>query len=422
MKSEIDICIIGGGPAGAAAALRLNKEGKPCIVLEKATYPRDKICGDALSGKILMILNRIDPGIIQRLHQSGIALGSYGMRIIGPNNGMVDIGFHHGPNDHKDYPPGFISTRMDFDHFLIRELEACAYVNLRLGEEATSYSKTNAGYQIQTSKGNEIHCRILLDASGALSRFSREVAQLAPDKKHTAGAVRQYYENVTGFHSGNYIELHFLMDTIPGYFWVFPLPGNKANVGLGMRSDEISKRGVNLRKMLPEIIQKHPHIEKRFAQAKAITPPEGYILPLGSKKRRISGDHYMLLGDAGHLIDPLTGEGIGNGMYSGFIAAEQALQCLAEQKFDAAYMQAYDTRFQRIHGTELKLSYWMQRLMAYPWIINTCSKILIHNPKATQILSKMIMDVDYRKQLLNPLFWWKLYKFKREKSIETSPS
>ncbi len=234
------------------------------------------------------------------------------------------------------------------------------------------------------------------------------------DKDHHAAAVRTYYRGVTGFHPDNFIELHFLDDYNPGYFWIFPLPNGEANVGLGMRSDIVRKKGMNLRKELPKIIASEAFRE-RFQHAEQIDPITGYGLPLGSKERTLSGDHYLLTGDAGHLIDPLTGEGIGNAVYSGFIAAELAGNCLAERRFDAEFLKAYDVRIERVLRTELRLSYRLQQIMQYKWITNLLTGIVAANPKVVEVLCRMYTDFELRKQLVKPTFWWKLFRTKTGK-------
>ena len=221
--------------------------------------------------------------------------------------------------------------------------------------------------------------------------------------------MRAYYSGVEGFHKDNFIELYFLKSITPGYFWIFPLPNGMANVGLGMRSDIVAKRRLNLRKMLPEIIEGVPFIKERFAGAKLEGKIIGYGLPLGSKQRLLSGDHYLLLGDAGHLIDPLTGEGIGNAFYSGFIAAELAEHALREARFDAAYLKAYDVRVDRVLRSEMRLSYNLQKVMQHVWLFNWLADIVANNPKMVEILCRMYTDFDLRLQLLNPRFWLKMW-------------
>src|SRR5690606_11571017 len=112
-----------------------------------------------------------------------------------------------------------------------------------------------------------------------------------------------------------------------------PLPGGYANVGVGMLSETVSQKKINLKKEMLRIIETHPEFKQRFAGAELMGDIKGYGLPLGSKKRVISGDNYMLVGDAASLIDPFTGEGISNAMISGRWAATQAELCLQQQIF-----------------------------------------------------------------------------------------
>ena len=117
----------------------------------------------------------------------------------------------------------------------------------------------------------------------------------------------------------------------------------------------------------------------------------------------------MLLGDAGHLIDPLTGEGIGNAFYSGFIAAEQVVQCLEDQRYDAAYLKAYDARVDRVLRAEMRLSYQLQRIMQVQWLTNMITGFIASNPKIIELLCRMYTDFDLRKQLVRPWFWLKMW-------------
>ncbi|MBC6995603.1 NAD(P)/FAD-dependent oxidoreductase [Neolewinella lacunae] len=410
-----NIAIIGAGPAGAATALRLSYLGIPCVLIDKAGFPRDKICGDALSGKVPTLLNRLDPAIMDRFRQRFRPVDVWGIRFYPPSKKLIELPFKVGYERIPDEAPGYVAKRLDFDAFLIEEVRRRPNIELHLNTEISSYEKTPTGYRIQAKDGGPAwECRLLIDASGAHSRFSRKEAGQEVDHDHYAAAVRAYYRGVTGFHPDNFIELHFLEKYNPGYFWIFPLPGGQANVGLGMRSDIVKKKKINLREALDEIIAS-PDFAPRFANAEQIDPTAGYGLPLGSKERTLSGDNYLLTGDAGHLIDPLTGEGIGNATYSGFIAAELAEKCLAENRFDAAFLAAYDVRIARVLRTELRLSYRMQQIMQIKWLTNLLTGIVAANPKVIEVLCRMYTDFELRKQIVKPLFWWKLFRAKTGK-------
>lgn len=413
---NVNILILGAGPAGAATALRLSYLGIPSVLVDKSDFPRDKICGDALSGKVSTLLNRLDPAIMDRFRAQFTPTDVWGIRFFPPNGRLIELPFKVGYERQADAAPGYVSKRMDFDAFLIEEVRRRPDITLLLNTELNQFERSERGYRVRSADGQQaFDCQLLVDASGAHSPFARKHAGLEIDPHHHAAAVRAYYQGVTGFHQDNFIELHFLEEYNPGYFWIFPLPNGQANVGLGMRSDIVKKRQVNLRKELDVIIQS-PAFRERFAQATPVGKTYGYGLPLGSKKRRLSGDHYLLVGDAGHLIDPLTGEGIGNATYSGFIAAELAEKCLAEQRFDADYLLAYDVRIARVLRTELRLSYQLQQVMQRKRITNFLTGIVADNPKIIELLCRMYTDFELRKQLVNPLFWWRQFWASRKRA------
>lgn len=405
---ETDVLVVGAGPGGAATALKLSYLNIPCVLLDKSHFPRDKVCGDAISGKVTTLLKRLDPQMLERLRVQPVHGDVWGVRFVVPNYNIIDIPFSSHYKWEPEKAPAYVMRRMDFDNFLVEEVRNRSNIQFLEGVEATDFQRRDRRYQITTKQGKEIKCRLLIIANGAYSSFSRKQAGLIKEEQHYAAAVRAYYKNVTGFSKDNFIELQYLKDYTPGYFWMFSLPNGGANVGLGMRSDFLKKRKVNLRVELERIVKEHPQIAPRFAQAEREGEVVGYGLPLGSKQRSISGDHYMLVGDAGSLIDPLTGEGIGNAFYSGFIAAEQARDCLAANDFSAATLKAYDKRVERVLGSEMKLSYRMQELARYPWLLNMIGRIILGNQKMLFVFSKMYTDFNIREQVVKPWFWLKL--------------
>ncbi|NJL76062.1 MAG: geranylgeranyl reductase family protein [Saprospiraceae bacterium] len=410
---QTDICIVGAGPAGAAAALKLSYLGIPCVLVEKAKFPRDKVCGDAIGPKVLMLLGRLDTSIRDRFETAfDIQLGIWGLRLGSPNGKQFDVPFNVLANVNN--APGCVSKRMDFDHFLVQEVQRRANITYLEETEIVEYQKNKEGYLVRAKKDSiEISCKLLLVANGAYSAFTRHHAGFENDPKHYAAAVRAYYKYVKPISVGNFIELYFLKDIQPGYFWIFPLPNGYVNVGLGMRSDHVSKKKVNLSKSLQEIVSQHPEFKARFENAQLEGKVLGYGLPLGSKKRTLSGDHYLLLGDAGHLIDPLSGEGIGNAVYSGFIAAEQAKKCLEQNNFSASFLADYDTRVDRVLRSEMKISYLLQRMLNNYTIANIISQLVAGNPKVLGLISLFYADVKMRTKIFNPLFWIQLLRNKQ---------
>lgn len=404
-----DVCILGAGPGGAATALRLSYLGIPCVLIDKGTFPRDKVCGDAISGKVTTLINRLDPAMMERFHDLGKQVDVWGIRFVAPNRKALDLPFTPNYVREEKQAPGYVARRMDFDNFLIEEVRRRPDITFLEGIEVRDFQRTAAGYELIDRSGvHPISCKLFIDASGAHSPFSRRHAGLPVEQAHHAAALRAYYRGVTNMPEDNFIELRFLKELTPGYFWVFPLPNGEANVGLGMRTDVMKRKKINLRETMEQVIREHPDIAPRFRHAERIGSAHGYGLPLGSKKRTLSGDHYMLVGDAAHLIDPLTGEGIGNAFYSGFIAAEQAEKCLQANDFSAAFLTDYDVRVQRVLGEEMRLTYQLQQMARYPVIVNVIANIIASNKKVIDYISAMYTDFSLREQLVKPWFWVKM--------------
>ena len=410
---QTDICIVGAGPGGAAAALQLAYKNQSCVLLDKAKFPRDKICGDALSGKIPTILDRMDPEIMNRFRTQQPQLGMWGFKFSAPNGKEMEFDFT--PKDATSLPPapGYVATRLVFDNFLIEEVKRHDCIQLLEEVNIADYEKQADGYLLKDKSGNDIvKTKLLIIASGAHSKFARHHAGLEKDNRHHAGGLRIYYKNVGNLSGNNAIELHYFKELVPGYLWIFPLPNNGANVGLGMRTDMISKRKFNMRKALDKLVRTHPRLKDRFENAEIVDTVKGYPLPLGSKKRIISGDRYMLIGDAGHLIDPLTGEGIGNAIYSGAIAADQAINCVKVDKYDADFLRDYDVRIQRVLGAEMQASYLMQRILLFPKVVNFLTNRLDNNQFALDFINRTYSDPtsEWHKELWRPMFWFRLLR------------
>jgi len=407
------VFIAGAGPAGVSAALKLSTLGIACTIIDKAQFPRDKICGDALSGKVMLNLRRINPDILEEFYKQKWKEGSWGIRFVAPNDKIIEIPFAYGFDKEKEPAPGFVAKRMEFDNFLVEQLRKTT--NVRFIEQCNleSVEKNQEGFSIQCSNGMQFKTPLFLDATGAQSSFARNHGGLTKRDAHYAGALRAYFKGVKGFHQDNFIELHFLKPILPGYFWIFSLPNGEANVGIGMRTDYIKKKKINLNKLLDEIVKTHPKVKDRFEDASLLGTIKGYGLPLGSKPRPISGDHYMLLGDAGHLVDPLTGEGIGNAMYSGVFAAEQAEKCIAANNYSSSFLKDYDKRIKRVIGKEMKLSYRLQQMMNNPRLIIFLANFIHRNNHISELISRMYTDFELRTKLVKPGFWFRLFLFKK---------
>lgn len=402
---ETKVCIIGAGPGGATAALQLAQLGIECIVVDKAVFPRDKVCGDGLSGKVLTLLERIDKGIGLRLQQAIFKADSWGVTFVAPNRIGMDIPYRMGYQQDMSNPRGFVCKRIDFDNFLVDEIKRRPEIRLFEGVSIDKYDLQPDGYHLSSKDGSfKVKADVVIVANGAHSGFTRDVAGIKMEPKHYVAGIRAYYKGITGLHKDNFIELHFLKNMLPGYIWIFPLPNGEANVGVGMLSNSARNKKVNLKQLMLDTLATDPVMKERFKNAELIGSIDGYGLPLGSKKRKLHGERYMLVGDAGFLIDPFTGEGIGNALYSGRIAAQQAAAAIAANDYSDTFFNAYDENVYRILGPELQVSTKLQKLIKYPWLFNMLMKMGSRNKQLKDLMSCMFHEVDLRKKLGKPMF------------------
>lgn len=408
MSIQTDICIIGAGPGGAMTAIRLAQLGIPSLLVDKAVFPRDKICGDALSGKVVEVFKKVDPTLIDRLALDPAQIGSWGVNFVAPNTKSLRVPFKKDFNK-ADTAPGFISKRIDFDHFLVEECKRYPEITLMEGVGLDTFERREGTWYLSDKFGQyPIQSRLVIAADGAHSRFAKTYGGMKVEPKHYCAGIRAYYTGVEGLDQDNFIELHFLKNFLPGYFWIFPLPNGQANVGVGMRSDVVGKKKVNLKKRLLEVIEEYPQLKSRFQNAEMIGDMKGFGLPLGSKKRPISGEGFMLIGDAASLIDPFTGEGIGNALYSGYFAAEHAKRVLEIGDLSGDALAAYDKEVYGRLWEELKLGRRMQQLVKYPWLFNLVVNKARKNKVLSETISCMFEDIDLRERLKKPSFYFQL--------------
>jgi menaquinone-9 beta-reductase len=402
-KKEFDVLIIGAGPAGAACGIALGNSGLSVAVLDKAVFPRDKICGDALSVDVVNQLSLLQGDLTSRFQGLDSKVSSHGVRIFAPNHQYVDLPFIHKGEEKC----GYLCPRFEFDQLLVEQLTQ--YENVKTFEGCTveKVERTDAEVLVGTNQGI-FSGKIIAGADGAQSAVARQLGSFKPDRQHYSAGLRIYYEGITSFQESHFIELHFFRDVLPGYLWIFPLPNNRANVGVGILSSVVSKKKINLKTILKALIENNPHLNERFRGARPLEVAKGYGLPLGSKKRKISGDRYLLLGDAASLIDPFTGEGIGNAIRSGRVAADYIVNAFKANDFSRSFNTAYDQEIYRRMWPELKVSRALQNLCRYPRLFNSIVRKANRSTHIHQVLIDALAQSEKKRTLLKPSFYYDL--------------
>jgi menaquinone-9 beta-reductase len=405
-----NIAIIGAGPAGAGTSLFLSKAGIKHTIFDATTFPRDKVCGDALSGKVVATLNKLDPTLIHEMSaQEDKFLGCWGVSFIAPNSKRLDVPFRRTRKE-NELAPGYITKRIDFDNFLVDKLNpnfADIHFNTKVSDLEYCENGVKISYQKNGGTGTAF-AKMVVGAEGIRSVVNKKFAKHKGDPNHYCSALRAYYENVSGMHDQNFIELYFLKEVLPGYLWVFPLPNNMANVGIGMLSANMKKTNMNLKEAMVHAIENEPLLKDRFKNAKLVGDISGWGLPLGSKKRQLSGDRYLLTGDAASLIDPFSGEGIGNALVSAQIGSEVLVSAIAQNNFSKDFLAQYDTRIYDRLWDELMLSYSMQKWGRIQWLFNMVVNKAIKNKTVRETISSMFEDINLRSKFQNPMFYLRL--------------
>ncbi|MFO7257123.1 MAG: geranylgeranyl reductase family protein [Bacteroidota bacterium] len=401
-EGAYDVIIVGAGPAGASCALALSRSDLKVCVIDKAVFPRDKICGDALSADVIKQLPLLSEKLATHFDTYESRTPSYGVRLFAPDRSSVDLSFTA-----KAGSKGYVWPRQDFDNLLVSHVKADGNCDFLEKVFVTDVSVNPHEVHVHTNQGL-LRARMVVGADGANSVVARLSGNKAIDRRYHSAGLRVYYEGVEGFDDRNHIELHFFQSILPGYLWIFPMHGGRANVGIGMLSSVVAKKRINLRRTLEELLQTDPLLRKRFINARPLETVKGHGLPLGSVKRRLSGDRFLLVGDAASLIDPFTGEGVGNAIRSGRVAAEHVVRCFQEGNCSAQFNLAYDREIYRRMGKEFRISHALQRLCRIPWLFNLVVRKANNNPYWHEFLCNALADVNVKMRFTRPSFYYRL--------------
>lgn len=407
------ITIIGAGPAGQMAALFLAKRGIASLLIDKGAHPRLKPCADVVTGQAIRVLHELDANLPLDKTFTDNYLPINGTLLHTPNGKTLDIAFL--PLNKLEHLPTCIAMpRMAFDNWLHEKIKASPLVELRENTAITNWERdeTHQDWMLFDNKKEPIiKTKLLIIATGSSASLPFTVGNLTKEDKHFAIGVRGYFKNVGNDAFKNHAELFFHRKLMPGGFYIAPFRGDVANVNIVMRSDIAKRNKLNLNALFWEAIDLHPTLRERFKNAEQVGKLEGSALHLGTKKRDISGNGYMLAGDAGGLIDLISGNGIPQAMISGKFAAEQAAIALAKNDFSAAVLKDYDRKVFKKINNDLKLGRIMSPLLTHNFVLSMITKTLdfLASRKGAQgQLRSLLYTPSVVKTLINPMFYWRL--------------
>ncbi len=396
-----EVVVVGAGPGGSSTAYFLAKAGYDVKLLDRAEFPREKVCGGAISPRALNMLDEL--GIYGKFEKQGFQR-IRGVKVRAPNGKFMTGDAPEG-NKYRNF--GFTVRRTEFDD-LLRNHAIDAGAEFQGGTFVKNVLRKNGrptGVIARIGGANKIvTADLIIGADGPGSMISRAMGLNKRELKDIGVANRAYFANVEGL--SEYVEFHYDLSVLPGYAWIFPLGDGTANIGLGGIVPYLKKADADIFKLIDKFVGST--VADRLKGAKLESKILGWPLPMGGAIERSYADNVMLVGDAAHMVNPLTGEGIEYAMEAGKMAAEVGVKALEERDTSAAFLKAYETEW-RSHFTEdYKYSIKIRKmLMARPWLMNIVVGRAQKKEKLAQLMAGVIANITDKKEAGSPFRWLK---------------
>jgi menaquinone-9 beta-reductase len=396
--TEADVIVVGAGPGGSACAFHLARHGVKVLLLEKSEFPREKVCGDGLT-----------PRAVKQIVAMGIDPSAPGWT---RNRGLRVIG--GGVRLELDWPDlaafpnyGLTRTRMDFDQLLAGAARD-AGADLRTGVNVSGPvldERTGRVVGVQAAGGPDkephtFRAPVVVAADGVSGRFPLALGLNKRTDRPIGVAVRRYYRSPrhTDDYLESWLELRGRDETdklLPGYGWIFGMGDGRVNVGLGVLNSSVEFGKSNYRDMLLEWMGGTPDDWGMNDEANADGPILGAALPMGFNRVPHYTRGVMLVGDSGGMVNPFNGEGIAYAMESGALAAEVAVQAIAEadpQRRERT-LQHYPAELTARYGGYYRLGGWFVKLIGRPEIMRFATKHGMPHPTLMRFVLKLLANL-----------------------------
>ncbi|MET3920255.1 geranylgeranyl reductase family protein [Arthrobacter sp. UYEF20] len=336
----MNVLIVGAGPAGSTAAYYLAQAGINVTVLEKTSFPREKVCGDGLTPRAVREIQKLGlphPETEGWRHNKGLRLRAGGRSIELP---WPEV---------SDFPQyGLIRTRLGFDEELARHAQSAGAVVLErhsVTEALSSEDGRVTGVRAallddtgrKTGETRDFTADVVLAADGNSSRTAVSLGIRKRDDRPLGVAVRTYFTSPR--HDDDWMEGWLELPgrdgkLLPGYGWVFGVGDGTSNVGLGILNSSKEFGKLDYKQVLREWTAGMP-AEWGFTPENQVGEIRGAALPMGFNRTPHYSPGLLLLGDAGGMVSPFNGEGISYAMESARFAAEFIIDAAARQRAGA---------------------------------------------------------------------------------------
>ena len=398
---QADVVVVGAGPGGSATAAYLAQHGLDVVLLEKATFPRDKICGDGLTPRAVkeLVSLGVDTTGWQRTQGLRIKGGGHTLTLDWPTT--------------RTFPGyGMVRTRAQFDEALARHaqqrgarlLEATSVTepirDERTGRVVGVQAKRLDSRGRATGETYAVRAPIVVASDGVSSRLATAVGREKREDRVMGVAVRAYYKTPR---QDDYLESHLELWTrddagnrrlMPGYGWLFPLEDGRTNVGLGIldTSEAFGKTDYKdvMRRWVEDI-----DADWHLTHDESAGPIRGAALPMGFNRAPLYADGLLLVGDAGGMVNPFNGEGIDYALEAARVGSEIIAQALtrggaAERE---RVLAAYPEDMKSALGGYFTLGRWFAHAIGHPEVMRLATKYGLPRTTLMKFLLKVMANL-----------------------------
>jgi menaquinone-9 beta-reductase len=391
-----DVAVVGGGPAGAAAAITLARAGREVVLVDKASFPRDKCCGDGLT-----------TGALRRYETLGLdpaAVPSWevvnDVHVRAPSGQAVVFPLPRGAGTYAA-----IARRVELDAAFL-DVARAAGVKVHDGHACTDATVTADRVVLDVDGLGTLQARFAVAADGMWSPLRKRLLGAGGDPPGYLGewhAFRQYFRDV-GPLAASELWVWFDADLLPGYAWSFPLAGGRANVGYGiLRTPGAPTK--SMKAQWRELLAR-PHIAEVLGpDAAPEAPHKAWPIPARIDATELAGGggRVLFAGDAARATDPMTGEGIGQALETGILAGEALLAAGSARPAVAA--DRYTAAIARGLAVDHKLAAALSRVLADERGANASVRIAATSDWTRRNFGRWLFE-DYPRALLGTPRRW----------------